>query len=74
MYAHTLVFAPKRIPFLNSVLPKLSILEVKDEDLKDMQNGQIESEEKKNAKNLFRTSKCESCFFFLEIYTHSLLY
>lgn len=58
MHADTLAFSPKRIPFLHSVLPKLSILEVKDDDCKnDTQNCKAESDEKKKAKNLFRTSK-----------------
>lgn len=57
MHVDTLAFAPKRIPFLNTLIPKLSILELKDDTAKNSPNCQDESEEKKEAKNLFRTSK-----------------
>lgn len=55
LYADTLEFAPKRTPFLKSIVPKLSILELKDDCYKNSLNCQDESDEKKNAKNLFRT-------------------
>lgn len=58
VHVHTLAFSPKRIPFLNTLLPKLTILEIKDDDTKNSPNCQDESQEKKDAKNLFRTGKC----------------
>ncbi|XP_054706567.1 LOW QUALITY PROTEIN: proteasome activator complex subunit 4-like [Uloborus diversus] len=53
---NSLVYAPKRLPFLNEILPKFAILDTKDGNFRnELTSSGEESAERKDAKNLFRT-------------------